>query len=502
MSLLARMAILVVVVLALLVPAGIPASAKTYPVPPPGPKQNTATLNILDGINAIRKKGFRREADQLQKLLNEGRVFYRTTGKNRLDAQFVHGVLPGEKDTLFFGVQHVKFIKGKGIQRFKKGDDDRRLALLVLIAMHEMIHKDQSPASIVSSDIRAGARGYTLHEIEAYRASMKKYARKWIVGDINDFLKNQGAMDDRQKEAALDRLRAQLWALDNALGSPGKHGDRACRWKAIQKEVKKLRDDLDALWLGLGSQRSCRYILASVGQHKQAVIEANLRLSALRKKLQARRRTIRTLVRSIPADNKRRASLRRQLKRSPLQSHRIKLAARITEYDLSSKRDEKRLADARRERAALRAERKSTRIARTRAQGIYLGAGTKYDRCRIDYIKTRMKRYKLSASQLPLDMVKTKSGRLIIVSAKKKRKIDIKKALDAIKDMFNYDTKLVGAVVSKDPRTPCYKPPKAKKKKKKKVASGKPAARPKKKCRRGGLVGAMNCVTKRIERGH
>ena len=77
MPLLFRSTLLVVVALALLFPAGIPASAQEIPVPPPGPKQNDATLNVLDAIKALRKRGYGREADQVHKLLKTGRVKYR-----------------------------------------------------------------------------------------------------------------------------------------------------------------------------------------------------------------------------------------------------------------------------------------------------------------------------------------------------------------------------------------------------------------------------------------
>lgn len=472
------------------------ASAKTYSVPPSNsPKKNNATRNILDGIDALKKRGYTREAAQLRKLLDDGRIRYRTTGKHRNDAQFVHGLLPGEPDTLYFGVQHVKYIQGKGTQRFDK-DNQRYLYLFVLVAMHELTHKDQGKASIISSESLKGSRGYSLHEIEAYRASLKKFAKKWVVEDIEDYLKTRKSLDDKQKLEALKALRHKLFALENSLGAPGGNGDRACRWKAIQKEVAKLRNDLDALWLDQASKLSCQANLRGGDVYKQLAVEFGLKSRALRKKIGAKNTRIRTVRKKIRARKRAHDGAQRKLTRAKSQKRRLELAAIISKHSSALGVLRKELAGAKQARAPLRKQLKDLKAKRAAALKKYKTAAANDDQCRIDYVKKRVVQYKLKASQLPPDMVKTRGGGLKIVG--RKRKIDLKKTAEAIKKLFDYSGKLLSATAAirhKDPRTPCHKTTG------KKTESKKPAAKTKTVCRGGGLVGRMNCVTKKIERG-
>ena len=126
--------------LAILVLFSCHVNATTYQVPPPNSaKKNNATANIAEGINTIRKRGLKREADQLQKLFNNGRIFYRTSGQHKHDAQYIHSFPPDEKkDTLYFAVQHVKYISGVGTQRYDNSNY-RYKYLMVLVGLHEMV---------------------------------------------------------------------------------------------------------------------------------------------------------------------------------------------------------------------------------------------------------------------------------------------------------------------------------------------------------------------------
>ncbi|HEX19353.1 MAG TPA: hypothetical protein ENG78_00790, partial [Acidiferrobacteraceae bacterium] len=206
-------------------------------VPPPSSaNKNNATLNIVDGINTLRAGGYGREADQMQKLLNDGNIYYRTTGPNKNDAQFIHPLIIGS-DKLFLSVTNVKFVNGK-TERFDSSNH-RYLYLLVQTSIHEMIHKDQGAASIIMSVKRSGARGYALHEIEAYRGAYKKYASKWVIADINAYLQKKDKLSDLKNKEAISLLRDKLFPLKNSLGgiTKGPNGDNLCRWKAIGKEV-------------------------------------------------------------------------------------------------------------------------------------------------------------------------------------------------------------------------------------------------------------------------
>jgi hypothetical protein len=188
MSVLCRHVGLAIAALVLLVATSGASSAEEISVPPPNSTEaNNATHNIQDVIDAIREKGYRREAGQLQKLLDDGRVFYRTKGKFKNIGQFVHGV--GEPDKLYFGAVNVKY-NGTGALRFNE-NDGLLMVFTVQRALHEMVHKDQGRASIVDSNKRKSERGYELHEIEAYRVALKKFSQKWIIDESNDYLKKQ-----------------------------------------------------------------------------------------------------------------------------------------------------------------------------------------------------------------------------------------------------------------------------------------------------------------------
>jgi hypothetical protein len=492
----------VTIFLAILLLTGT-AIAKTVAIPPPSSaKKNNATRNVVDVINTLRKRGHIREANQLQKLLRTGRMYYRTTGKHKLDAQFVHGLTPRHKDTFYYGIQHVKHVPGKGAQRYQKSSSDRRrLYLTILTSLHEMVHKDQGRVAIAASETLSGARGYSLHEIEAYRVSLKKYARTWVVNDVNAYLRDRESMTDKERFEALSALRQKLFPLENAFSGtgPGAYGDKVCRWAAIRKEVTRLSRRLDALWLDYGSRVACLGNLKSGDPYKQHAIETELRSRGVRKAIRENTKQIGALKRKIRTWEKAEKSAQRKLTRTRNQSRRLELASKIQKHRSVLEVLRKQLAEATRERATQRKQLRSINAKHAATMKTYKTAVANFNQCRVGYVKSRMVKYKLKASQLPADMRKTARGGLKLTRAK--RTIDLAKPNAAIEDMFRYTSRLLSATEAarhKDPRTPCYKAKTASRKPTPKASKGKR----KKTCRGSGLVGRMDCVGKRIERGH
>lgn len=519
-------------------------AAEVQVPPPSSAKKDNATLNVIDGINTLRAGGYGREADQMQKLLNDGNIYYRTTGPNKNDAQFVHPLIIGS-DKLFLSVTSVKFVNGR-TERFDSSNH-RYLYLLVQTAMHEMIHKDQGAASIIMSGNRSGARGYALHEIEAYRGSYKKYAKKWVIADINAYLQKKDRMTDLQNKEAISLLRDKLFPLKNSLAgfTTSPNGDKACRWQAIGKEVVALDNYLVAMLLDHGSKYSCHGNLTAIGLNKQVAIETDLKCKGLNKLISAKDKEIRELVKKIRERSSKRNIALKKMKRTRKQSVRLTLAAELSEHNRALITLRNQLRDARRDKSSNSSTLRDIKNKNSRSLITYKNSTSNYDQCRKDYVNKRVKDHKLTADQLPLDMVMTATGQLEIVSKDDERKMNLKKSIDALQDMFGYSTKLTGALSSLgsgDPRTPCYAGnktgvpiklastrPKDIKKDKDKTKSARAAettdtwlqfrnntvvlrysesrvltktktivAR-KKPCKRGGIIGVLNCdVTARI----
>lgn len=470
-----------------------PACAQTRPVPPPGsPNKNAATRNIQDVIKTLRNSGFKREASQLYSLLIQGRVHYHATGDDVGNAKFVHSLQPGDPGRLIFARKHVNDPDGKGAQRYSK-DDNRPMYSAVLTTLHELTHKDQGQATIIKSENLAPIRGYTLHEIEAYRISLKKYATPYVIDPIKAYLAKRGGMTDAQREAALDALRGKLYPLAESLNYLGYEGanDRVCRWVAIKKQMLKLRDGMLALVLDLKSRRLCSNHLKSADPHKQSAIETELRRRALRNRIAILDTRIALAAKRYRADQRVREELARRLRRSRNQEQRLKLAARIGRYDVRLRGYREQLADDRPKRRRLRAELKRLVQKNKKAQQIYGSAAAKFDQCRLAKINKVMKGAKLTTSQLPPDMVVSPNGGAAFVKPGKRRTIDLASAVDALKDRFNYPGKLNWKDAKGNQRTPCYKPP---------PPPPPTPAKANKKCppRRGGLTGHMSGIAKCI----
>ena len=115
-----------------------PSTAKTIQIAPPGsPKADAATENIMDVIKTMRNGGLTREADQVEKLLKNGQAYYRTSGPNMYDAQFVHDLTDDDKSTLYFSVYQVNYVQGKGPERFRGADGSRQLYKTIVTSLHE-----------------------------------------------------------------------------------------------------------------------------------------------------------------------------------------------------------------------------------------------------------------------------------------------------------------------------------------------------------------------------
>jgi len=477
-----------------------PAAAETYGVSPPGSaSEDNATRNLVDVIDTIRKGGLEKEAGQLRGLLGNRQVYYRTSGANKYDAQFIHDLTSDDDDKLYFGVQHVGYADNEGAQRYTGVEGSRRRYLTVLVALHELVHKDQGAPSVGTSSMLADSRGYALHEIEALRVSMKKFADIWVTGDIERYLQARSAMTSDKDYETLSGLRHRLFALRNSLGGPVGKGDKACRWTAITAQADKLGNMLDALWLDQGSRRSCRNNQDNSAMHRQAAIEIKLKFDALGTEM----KTAKTELDGIAADyeigRKEYSELRSELENpSTATNVRQDLANRLGPLGAHLDNLRERHNRLVREYNEDVARRKSLRAEYDQAVAKQKPEAANFDQCRIDYVRERMIKFKLSASQLPPDMVKVSDSEITLAAEDKKRPMDLAELNATLKDMFAYDIKLLTvteAATGDDPRTPCYIP---------KPTAAVPAenqAKPKVKCTGGGLIGRMNCVTEHIEQG-
>ncbi len=475
-----------------------PSIGETFLIPPPGSdKANNATRNITDVIDTLRRGGMEREADQVQELLRNRQVFYRTSGPNMHDAQFVHALVSDDDDKLYFGVQHVNHVDGKGSVLYTGSEGERRRFLTVLTALHEMVHKDQGAAAVGTSSLRVGDRGYALHEIEAYRVSMKKFADKWVIGELEKYLNARGSLNAEDDYQALQNLRDKLFALRNSVGAPGGNGDKVCRWNAIKSETGKLRDMLDALWLDQGSRRSCQNNLDNADHYKQAAIEIRLKFENLGEAMKSSKSQLDAMSAEFKNGRAEYSDLRSEMENPATGSaRRAELATRLGRMnaDLDDLRERyNRQVGEYNENVA---ERKSLRAGYDDAVRKQQSGGSGFDQCRIDYVIEKTKGVnKIAETRLPPDMVKNPDGTIGLSPDGKKRPIDLAAVRDELGKMFDYDTKLLSATEAAradDPRTPCYKPPQT---------ATAPVAKPVKKCSGGGLVAAMNCVTERIEQG-
>lgn len=476
-------------------------AAETYLVPPPGSDDaNNATRNITDVIATLRRGGLEREADQMQDLLRKRQIFYRTSGPHKVDAQFVHALVSDDDDKLFFGVQHVNYVDGKGSLPYAGREGEGQRYVTVLTALHEMVHKDQGAAAVGTSVLRTGDRGYALHEIEAYRVSMKKFADKWVIGELDNYLKTGGSVNEDEDYNALQNLRDKLSALRNSTGAPGGYGDKACRWTAIKAETDKLGDMLDALLLDHDSRRSCQNNLDNADHYKQAAIEIRLKFDNLGRSMKTAKAELDTMSAGYKSGQAEYSSLRAELENPATGSdRRAELASRlgVLQANLDDRRERyNRQVDEYNNNVA---ERKSLKASHDEAIRKQKSGGSGFDQCRIDYVSEQTKRINnFAGSILPPDMVRNFDGTIGLLPGGQKRPIDMAPVRDELGKMFDYDTGLLGAAeaeLADDPRTPCYKPTQTA------TAPAPQPAKPKKKCSGGGIIGAVNCVTERIEQG-
>lgn len=467
----------VISALALLLASSSPVRSDEILVPPPNSSRaNNATQNIQEVIDAIRSKGYQREAGQLQKLLDEGSVYYRTTGPKKDIGEFVHGV-GSEPDRLYFSFINVKDHEG-GPTRFDE-TDGLRLAFTIQRALHEMVHKDQGNASIDDSNSKASRRGYILHEVEAYRVALKKFSQKWLIDESNDYLKNNDALSAQSEINALDRLMHSLTIIGGIVEDKKRigKGDRECRWNAIKNVVRKLNANITAMRRNAVAKRDCSHQQRI--EKSKFVYDIGMQTKMRRHRTEAENasRTANTLEKDMKFDKKRREGFKRQLRYSKDKSHREQLLNAIIKYEASLQNGEAKLARLQHEKTT---NLSALKVLRTTLENTDKEYQKKHQAAIADDLNCRMKlgnnwvaKDKHEASKpppkprllpedyLPPDMAIDKSGKVKLLPTQNRRDIDIKTSIDALEGMFNYSTKLLSAKESEkieDPRTPCYQP--------------------------------------------
>ena len=479
----------------------LPAAADTIRIEPPGsPGADAATENILDVIKTMRDGGLAGEADQLEHLLKNGQTYYRTSGPNMYDAQYVHSLnLDDDDSRMYFSVRQVNYVEGQGPQRLEGTARRQQLYNTVLVSLHELTHKDQGRASIIASVNAGNSRGYSLHEIEAYRTALKKFAPIWVIRDLEHYLENRASMSVDQKYEAVAALHSKLSALRGSLGALTGYGDRACRWQAIDAETGKLLDMIDALFIEENSRRQCRNNLDNAAYHGQQAIEIKLKFDKIGEEMKSAKSELDGMAEQYTSDRNKITELRAELENPKTKSaRRGELADRIGRLtanldDLRERHN--RLVDEYNKKIA---ERKNLRARYDEATSRQKAETSGFDQCRIDYVRDMMVNFKLPDAQLPPDMVRQPDGSIAVLPNGERRPVDFTGIPDELRKMFDYDTTLLNAAevaLADDPRTPCYKPQNTA------TAPAQQQTKPKKKCSGGGLVSAMNCVADRIEQG-
>ncbi len=508
-----------IVLIALALICGQPAKAnelETFIIPPmDSDEANGATDNMVDVINTLRQAGFKKQANKFQELMDDGRLFYQWTGKRTSDntAETEPAAKASDgKAKIRFGRYHVS----GDAENFGRFDEPKRYSgymgevskyMTAKTALHEFVHTERS-----LSEWRTGKHKQEVHEVEAYRRSLKQFADGILVDGLRDYLISKDGLSPDSQAHAIQQIRAiihaflqSLYVTDDDLGPVGGAGDKACRWKVIDRKLRDLFFKLEALEYDAKSHDECgqdgRLFTA---QEKDVVTELK-RVTDAKAILDG---DLAELAKRLGKSQRQYDALFAELSDpQTTQKRRIEIAQRTGDID--------RYLQTTRPRHDRLKEKSNTALQRQKilnrqlqsARNRKTKANRGYHQCRVNYITLALQQKKIDKSKLPPDMGLAKNGKVTLLPPNQQRVTDLEQEAAKIESMFNYDPDELSK--ADDPRTPCYPlnpnvtnvnnaPPKPTTP----ATPTKPASGTKTVCTGGGMLGTVNCVTIRMDNGN
>ena len=433
--------------------------------PPRDGVHSNAAANVMDIVRGLEQHGLKKQARQLETLLENGKLLWFPMGKDA-PAAITRPTADG-KNLLLLRADYLGGTNENGeLKRYQSGSAEHVPYTATIAVIHELVHHEQ-PLSHrqdgtfnqdylkhyirkVTPDIiyeNTPTVFFVRSELEAYQKSLKAFTEQFILPTVERYLETKDGLHSADQARLLQDIQSMLLALSGTVRTTPKHcSDRVSRWQAILIAANTLHDIAASLRTDAESRAECtktREKYEKIAQTKRQELAQVTKLTAeLTGKLNQQKSALQAAIREVTA-------LHEEISQS---SNRLTVARQIGDLEnfirLQRPQIEKletELDNARQQKQFLERSIAQNEVSQRQIT-------SQIDQCRKNYVASLISEGKIKPSQLPPDMSIDNDGQLKALRPAQDFDQKARTLVKELRDLFSFDPDKLKD--SDDPRTP------------------------------------------------